>query len=101
MVGGMYGVEQDVIPYGVVAGDRARLQGLNVVGLKRHGFDRKDIRALTQAYKIIFSAQDTLSVRVGRASEKLGESAVVGDIVNFIRGESARPLCQPGADRGI
>lgn len=101
MVGGMSGVEHDVIPYGVVAGDRARLQGLNVVGLKRHGYDRKDIRALTKAYHIIFGTEDTLAVRVGRAAAELGESAAVGDIVDFIRRESARPLCQPGADREL
>ena len=49
MVGGMSGVEQDVIPFGSVMGDRAHLQGLNLVGLKRHGFEREDIHTLRNA----------------------------------------------------
>ena len=39
-VGGMSGVEKDVIPFGMVLGNRAYLSGLNIVGLKRHGFPR-------------------------------------------------------------
>ena len=38
MVGGMSGVENDVIPYGSVTGNRAHLSGLNVIGLKRRNF---------------------------------------------------------------
>ena len=48
MIGGMSGVEQDVIPYGSVIGNRARLAGLNVVGLKRRGFSRDDIHGAAQ-----------------------------------------------------
>ena len=40
MVGGMSGVENDVIPYGSVMGNRAYLSGLNIIGLKRRGFNR-------------------------------------------------------------
>ena len=50
--GGMSGVEQDVIPYGMVIGDRARLNGLNVIGLKRRGFTRDEIKSLRGAYRI-------------------------------------------------
>ena len=54
MIGGMSGVEHDVIPYGLVMGDRARLSGVNIVGLKRHGYSRAEIQALQQVYKAIF-----------------------------------------------
>lgn len=53
MVGGMSGVEQDVIPFGSVSGDRAHLMGLNLVGLKRHGFEREDIHTLRNAYRLL------------------------------------------------
>src|SRR3546814_10865693 len=51
MVGGMSAVAQDVIPYGLVVGNRAQLTGLNLVGLKRRGFSRPQIHALRGAYR--------------------------------------------------
>ena len=56
MVGGMTGVERDVIPYGSVMGDRARLSGLNIVGMQRRGFSREEIQALRSAYQMLFAA---------------------------------------------
>ena len=49
MIGGVSGVEGDVIPFGSVIGNRARLAGLNVVGLKRRGFDKSQIQLLHTA----------------------------------------------------
>ena len=46
MIGGVSGVEGDVIPFGSVIGNRARLAGLNVIGLKRRGFDKAQIQLL-------------------------------------------------------
>src|SRR5208337_5324318 len=62
--GGMSGVENDVIPFGMVLGNRAELAGLNIVGLKRHGFDREQIHALRQAYRMLFSQEGTLQERL-------------------------------------
>ena len=55
MVGGLSGVENDVIPYGSVTGNRARLQGLNIIGLKRRGISRDDIHTLRNAYRLLFA----------------------------------------------
>lgn len=64
VIGGMSGVEHDVIPFGSVSGERANLAGLNLVGLKRRGFDRDTIHALRGAYKMIFEEEDgTLAAR--------------------------------------
>ncbi|MGL6030390.1 MAG: acyl-ACP--UDP-N-acetylglucosamine O-acyltransferase, partial [Legionella sp.] len=46
MIGGMTGVTNDVTPYGMVFGNRAVLCGLNVVGLKRHGFSKNEIKEI-------------------------------------------------------
>ncbi|MFN3614014.1 MAG: acyl-ACP--UDP-N-acetylglucosamine O-acyltransferase, partial [Rubrimonas sp.] len=51
MVGGMTGVEKDVIPYGSVIGDRARLAGLNLVGLKRRGVPHDQIHGVRACYR--------------------------------------------------
>ena len=54
MIGGVSGVEGDVIPFGSVIGNRARLAGLNVVGLKRRGFEKAQIQLLRAAFRVLF-----------------------------------------------
>ena len=95
IVGGMSGVEHDVIPYGLAMGERAHLHGLNLVGLKRRGFERQQIQALSEAYQVLFSAEDTLAERVERLAEELGDARGVAEIVGFVRGGSSRALCRP------
>jgi UDP-N-acetylglucosamine acyltransferase len=98
MVGGMSGVEHDVIPYGMAVGERARLHGLNMIGLKRHGFARADIQTMSEAYAMLFGRDDTLAERVERVARELGATAGVSEIVAFVRAESARALCRPRAE---
>ena len=101
MIGGMSGVERDVIPYGLVMGDRARLTGLNIIGMQRRGFSREDIQGLRSAYQFLFSAEGTLNDRVNGAAERFGGIAPVDDIIAFIRADSNRAICQPkGANGG-
>ena len=95
MVGGMSGVECDVIPYGSVVGDRARLSGLNIVGLKRRGFSRTDISALRRAYRLMFAEEGTMAERLEDVVEAYSNQEAVMEIVNFIRSDSNRAICQP------
>ncbi|MHC8509612.1 MAG: acyl-ACP--UDP-N-acetylglucosamine O-acyltransferase [Rhodospirillales bacterium] len=95
MVGGMSGVETDVIPYGSVIGNRAHLVGLNLVGLKRRSFSREVIHAMRQAYRLIFAEEGTMAERIEDVSELFGDNEPVMDIVNFIRINSSRQICQP------
>ena len=101
MIGGMSGVERDVIPYGLVMGDRARLQGVNIIGMQRRGFSRDDIHGLRNAYNFLFSTDGTLNDRVNEAAERFGGIGPVDDIITFIRADSSRAICQPkGANGG-
>lgn len=95
-VGGLTGVERDVIPYGLVMGDRARLAGLNMVGLQRRGFSREDIQALRNAYQILFEDGNngTLVDRVAVVAARYGEVGPVRDLVDFMRAENARGFVQ-------
>jgi UDP-N-acetylglucosamine acyltransferase len=95
MVGGMSGVENDVIPYGSVMGDRARLGGLNLVGLKRRGFSRDDIHALRTAYRLLFAQEGTMAERLDDVSRIFNGNQAVKDIVDFVRAESQRSIIQP------
>ena len=98
MIGGMSGVEHDVIPYGSVIGNRARLQSLNLIGLKRRKFTRDEIHELRKAYRLMFSEEGTLSERLVDVAEDFVNNEPVMEIVNFIRHDSSRAICQPGSD---
>ena len=101
MIGGMSGVERDVIPYGQVIGDRARLNGVNIVGMQRRGFSREEIHGLRSAYQHLFSAEGTFLDRVNETAERFGGIRPVDDIIHFIRADSSRAICQPkGANGG-
>ena len=99
MVGGMSGVENDVIPFGSVMGNRAYLCGLNVVGLKRRGFNRDDIHKLRNAYRLLFAQEGTMQERLDDVAELFADSEVVMEIVDFMRADSSRAVCQPKIDR--
>lgn len=98
MVGGMSGVESDVIPYGSVTGNRARLSGLNIVGLKRRNFSRDVIHALRNAYRLLFAQEGTMAERLADVAEMFHDNEPVMDIVNFIRADSSRAICHPLLD---
>jgi UDP-N-acetylglucosamine acyltransferase len=95
MIGGMSGVENDVIPYGSVMGDRARLSGLNIVGLKRRGFSREEIHSLRNAYRLLFAQEGTMQERLLDVAELFHDTGPVIDIIDFIRTDSSRAICQP------
>lgn len=92
MIGG------DVIPYGMALGNRASLAGLNLVGLKRHKFDREAIHRLRAAYRMIFASEGTLRERVEDAAELFKHDALVQDVVAFISVPSERPILIPRDD---
>jgi UDP-N-acetylglucosamine acyltransferase len=100
MIGGMSGVENDVIPYGLVMGERARLAGLNLVGLERRGFSREDVRELRAVYKFIFQGDGTLAERTEAASVEHGGSPLVAQVLSFIRNRNSRALCLPRQENG-
>jgi UDP-N-acetylglucosamine acyltransferase len=94
-IAGLTGVPTDVIPFATAIGDRAKLGGLNIVGLKRRGFDRPTIHALRAAYKTIFSGIGAREERLARVEADHGDVPPVMVIVDFIRAGGGRPLCSP------
>ncbi|MSO92142.1 MAG: acyl-ACP--UDP-N-acetylglucosamine O-acyltransferase [Rhodospirillales bacterium] len=98
MVGGATGVAEDIIPYGSVMGNRARLTGLNIVGLKRRDFPREVIHELRRAYRLIFAEEGTMAERLADVADLYQRNEAVMEIVNFIRADSSRAICQPHLD---
>lgn len=89
-------IDSDVIPYGMAVGNRARLAGLNLVGLKRRKFDREAIHTLRAAYRMVFSTEGTLQERVEDAATLFQDEPLVQEVVKFITSASDRPICLPG-----
>ena len=96
MIGGLSGVDSDVIPYGTVIGNRAYLSGLNIIGLKRRGFSKDIIQDLRKAYGLLFSSQEgTFSDRVKEVSEEFLDNEPIQEIVQFLKSEKSRSICKP------
>lgn len=99
IVGGMTGVEFDVIPYGSVIGDRARLAGLNLVGLKRKGVPRDQIHALRAAYRALFESDEgTLRSRAEGIAEGAQDQPLVKSVTDFILEKEDRRFCTPRSE---
>ena len=83
-IGGKSAVVKDIPPYVIAAGDRAKLYGLNLVGLKRHNFSPVALAALKKAYRIIFRIGLTLNEAVERAYAEVEQTEEVKTFMNFI-----------------
>jgi UDP-N-acetylglucosamine acyltransferase len=94
-LGGMSGLENDLIPYGMALGNRAHLSGLNIVGLQRRGFSREDIHSLRRAYRLLFADEGTLVERMEDVEKEFRTHPIVTEILAFIRDRGKRGLCMP------
>jgi UDP-N-acetylglucosamine acyltransferase len=92
MVGGVTGVTADVIPYGFVFGLRARLAGLNIVGLRRRGLDKAQLHRVRAAYKFLFAGPGTFAERVAEAAYKFEDDRYVAQMLEFIAHPSRHGL---------
>ena len=94
MIGGMTGVLNDVIPYGLSTGNRNSLQGLNLIGLRRAKFNNKDILGLSEVYKKIFSSKNIID-NISKIDNLHIENPLVKDVINFITKDKKRSICTP------
>jgi len=91
MITGMSGVRADVIPWGIVEGERAMLVGLNVVGMRRRGLSKAAIHRVREAYRSMFFGDGTFRARVDKTAVDFGDDQLVQAIIGFIR-SGTRPL---------
>ena len=94
MIGGMTGVLKDVIPFGLSIGNRNFLQGLNLIGLRRHKYDNQKIMGLDKAYKEIFSSKN-LHENLSKINGEYKDNELVGEVIKFIEKDKKRPICSP------
>jgi UDP-N-acetylglucosamine acyltransferase len=93
MIGGASAVVKDVPPYTIAQGNHAKLFGLNLLGLKRRNFADKNIKAITDAYRIIFRSSLLLDAAIKKAEAEVEDLPEVSNFIKFIK-ESERGVCR-------
>lgn len=93
MIGGCSAIAQDVPPFLSAVGNRAKLYGINRVGLKRHGFSAERLEKLKEAYKILFRSGLTLKEAIKKTRREIDDSPDVELLLQFIEG-SERGICR-------
>ena len=99
MVGGVCGVRGDVIPFGLVNGQYAALEGLNIIGMKRRKFTKQRLATVRAFYQKLFYGPGIFAERLESVQGMAGDDPAIGEILAFIRDGKHRPLCLP-ADSG-
>ena len=114
MVGGVSGVEADVIPFGSVIGNRARLAGLNVIGLRRRGVDKPRLHTIRAAFRSLFGGEGVFAQRLDAVRAEYADEPLVMEMLAFaetpskrglirtslVAEEEAEPSPSPGSGRG-
>jgi UDP-N-acetylglucosamine acyltransferase len=83
----------DAPPFALVAGDRARVVGLNTVGLRRREFPEPVVRALRHAFHLLFTSKLRFEQALARVREELPDSPEVGRLMSFLA-DSKRGVCR-------
>ena len=95
IIGAVTMVANDVIPFGLVQGPRGKLDGLNLIGLKRKGVDRQEITSLRAAFQTLAQGEGTFQDRAKKLKQET-DSKYVEYITSFILGVSDRSFLTPG-----
>jgi len=93
MVGGFSGIGQDIPPYMIASGSRAKLYGPNTIGLKRHGLSDATINDIKKAYKILFREKRTLKDAIKKVRDEMSDIAEVSHLIEFIE-KNKRGICR-------
>lgn len=95
MIGGVCGVRGDIIPYGLANGQYARLEGLNIIGMRRRKFTRERLAAVRSFYQKLFEAPGVFSERLSAVRPLASSDPAIAEILQFIEAGKHRPLCLP------
>ena len=93
IVGGCSVVPIDIPPFVTASGDRARLYGINAVGLKRHGFSDERVSILKKAYRILFRSRQPIKESLKKVRDELSNSQDALEMAFFIE-TSKRGVCR-------
>ena len=94
MIGGLTAVIDDVIPFGCLVGERAKLQGLNVIGMRRRGMEKSDVREINKAFQDLFKGDGSFAENLAKIKTDYAGNDAVSDIIRFIEEGGTRALSQ-------
>jgi UDP-N-acetylglucosamine acyltransferase len=97
MIGGVCGVRDDVIPFGLANGQYAALEGLNIIGMKRRKFTKARLATVRSFYQKLFHGPGVFAERLSAVQGLASEDAAIAEILAFI-GKGKRPLCLPATN---
>jgi UDP-N-acetylglucosamine acyltransferase len=90
MIGGMSAVEHDVVPYGLITGNRAHLLGLNIVGLRRAKYSNEIIKDFKNTFEKIFNSNE---IKTEAILNNDTTNVLTKNLIDFIKSDSSRGLC--------
>lgn len=93
MVGGGTRFSQNVVPFSICARDPAAYCGLNLVGLRRRGFERETIDNIHEAYRIVFQGGLALADALEKIRTELPQTKEIQYIIDFIEDSKVRGFC--------
>ena len=94
MIGGMSGVEKNIIPYGLYTGIRTDLKGINIVGLKRKGMKSNQISKIVKTVKLLFDSSNSIEINIKNLPDTLNKIIEIKEIIKFIEITKKRGLCR-------
>ena len=98
MIGGMSGVGENIIPYGLYTGIRANLRGLNLIGLKRKNINSKVIHQIQKVFKQIFDKKNSIEKNIEKINANDAEILEIKEIIEFINLNLKRGICRYVSD---
>jgi len=99
MVGGVCGVRDDIIPFGLVNGQYAALEGLNIIGMKRRKFTKQRLAIVRGFYQKLFHGSGMFAERLAAVQPLASEDPAIAEILDFIGKGKHRPLCLPAIEK--
>jgi UDP-N-acetylglucosamine acyltransferase len=97
MIGGMSGVEKDVVPYAIIMGERASLHGINIIGLRRNGFSNDEITLIQDIFKELFNNESSIPfqerVQITKRKEHAHNNNKINMLIDFVDIISKNSYC--------
>ena len=87
-------IVQDIPPYCVAQGDRAKLRGLNTVGMQRSNFTKEQIHDVRKVYRHLFKGNGSMADKMSSLPKQLASQPHISSMIEFIK-SSERGICNP------
>ena len=92
MIGGMSGVEKNILPYCLYIGIRTGLKGLNLIGLKRNKIPNKNIKLISLFLNDIFDKKNSIDINLQNLDKKYEKIFEIQEMLKFLKKSNKRGI---------